>query len=391
MDGRRIISCLTLAIMKDGAEVTTVEGLVEGDALHPLQHAFIEHDAFQCGYCTPGQICSAVGLLHEGRAKSADDIRELMSGNICRCGAYPNIVAAIEHVMHAGERGREMNAFSYTRAGDVATAVREVAADGAAKFIAGGTNLFDLMKEHVERPSRLIDITRLPLADIRPSTDGGLRLGALVTNTDVAYDAQVERRYPLVSKAILAGASPQLRNMATVGGNLMQRTRCSTSMTRPRPATNASPGPAVPPSTASTACTRSWARARSASPSIRRTCAWRWLRWRRSSTSAGRAASALSPSPSSTACPAIRRTSTRTWPPTAHHGGRSASQGLRRTPRVPQGPRPHVLRLRAGVGCRGAGDGRRDDHGGASRAGRLADHARHVTVRTQATSNRRST
>src|SRR5499426_2818110 len=103
VDGRRIISCLTLAIMKDGVAVTTVEGLVEGDALHPLQHAFVEHDAFQCGYCTPGQICSAVGLLHEGRAKTADDIRELMSGNLCRCGAYPNILAAIEQAMRAGE------------------------------------------------------------------------------------------------------------------------------------------------------------------------------------------------------------------------------------------------------------------------------------------------
>jgi xanthine dehydrogenase YagT iron-sulfur-binding subunit len=105
VDGRRILSCLTLAIMKDGAAVTTIEGLVDGEALHPLQHAFVEHDAFQCGYCTPGQICSAVGLMREGRAKTADDIRELMSGNICRCGAYPNIVAAIEQVMHAGERG----------------------------------------------------------------------------------------------------------------------------------------------------------------------------------------------------------------------------------------------------------------------------------------------
>src|SRR5438067_4910834 len=119
-----------------------------------------------------------------------------------------------------------MNAFSYTRAGDVATAVREAAADGAARFIAGGTNLIDLMKENVERPSRLIDINRLPLAEIQPGPDGGLRLGALVSNTDVAYNEQVERRYPLLSKAILAGASPQLRNMATVGGNLMQRTRC---------------------------------------------------------------------------------------------------------------------------------------------------------------------
>jgi xanthine dehydrogenase YagT iron-sulfur-binding subunit len=105
VDNRRILSCLTLAIMKDGAQVTTVEGLVKGDALHPLQHAFVEHDAFQCGYCTPGQICSAVGLMTEGRAKTADDIRELMSGNLCRCGAYPNIVAAIEQVMHASERG----------------------------------------------------------------------------------------------------------------------------------------------------------------------------------------------------------------------------------------------------------------------------------------------
>jgi xanthine dehydrogenase YagT iron-sulfur-binding subunit len=104
VDGRRILSCLTLAIMKDGAEVTTVEGLVEGDALHPLQHAFVEHDAFQCGYCTPGQICSAVGLMREGRAKTADDIRELMSGNICRCGAYPNIVAAIEQAMTRSAR-----------------------------------------------------------------------------------------------------------------------------------------------------------------------------------------------------------------------------------------------------------------------------------------------
>jgi xanthine dehydrogenase YagS FAD-binding subunit len=119
-----------------------------------------------------------------------------------------------------------MNSFAYTRAVDVASAVREVAVDGAAKFIAGGTNLIDLMKENVERPSRLIDITRLALREIHPGADGGLRLGALVTNADVAYDKEVERRYPLLSKAILAGASPQLRNMATVGGNLMQRTRC---------------------------------------------------------------------------------------------------------------------------------------------------------------------
>jgi xanthine dehydrogenase YagT iron-sulfur-binding subunit len=100
VNARRINSCLTLAVMKDGAKVTTIEGLAGRDgAPHALQQAFIDHDAFQCGYCTPGQICSAAGLIAEGKAKSADEIRELMSGNICRCGAYPNIVAAIQQAM----------------------------------------------------------------------------------------------------------------------------------------------------------------------------------------------------------------------------------------------------------------------------------------------------
>ncbi len=99
LDGRRVVSCLTLAVMQDGASVTTVEGLAKDAHLHPLQQAFIDHDAFQCGYCTPGQICSGVALIAEGHAKTADEIRELMSGNICRCGAYTNIVAAIQQAM----------------------------------------------------------------------------------------------------------------------------------------------------------------------------------------------------------------------------------------------------------------------------------------------------
>lgn len=98
-DGKRINSCLTLAIMCDGAELTTIEGLADGEQLHPLQQAFIKHDAFQCGYCTPGQICSAVGLANEGRANSRAEIQELMSGNLCRCGAYSNILAAVEEVL----------------------------------------------------------------------------------------------------------------------------------------------------------------------------------------------------------------------------------------------------------------------------------------------------
>jgi xanthine dehydrogenase YagT iron-sulfur-binding subunit len=99
VDGRRIVSCLTLAVTKDGSNVTTIEGIAKEGALHPLQQAFIDHDAFQCGYCTSGQICSAVGLIAEGKAKTASEIRELMSGNICRCGAYTNIVAAIQQAM----------------------------------------------------------------------------------------------------------------------------------------------------------------------------------------------------------------------------------------------------------------------------------------------------
>jgi len=99
VDGRRVVSCLTLAVMKDGAEITTIEGLATEGRLHPLQEAFVAHDGFQCGYCTPGQICSAAGLIAEGHAKTAAEIRELMSGNICRCGCYPNIVAAIEEVI----------------------------------------------------------------------------------------------------------------------------------------------------------------------------------------------------------------------------------------------------------------------------------------------------
>lgn len=102
VNGKRINACLTLAIMHEGHDITTIEGLANPDSgeMHPLQQAFIDHDAFQCGYCTPGQICSAVGLLNEGRAQSTADIRELMSGNLCRCGAYPHIVDAISKVMN---------------------------------------------------------------------------------------------------------------------------------------------------------------------------------------------------------------------------------------------------------------------------------------------------
>ncbi|EIK63921.1 (2Fe-2S)-binding protein [Pseudomonas lactis] len=103
-DGKRVNACLTLAVMCDGAELITIEGLADGDQLHPMQQAFIQHDAFQCGYCTPGQICSAVGLANEGRAHDRAQIQELMSGNLCRCGAYNNIRDAIEDALPACRR-----------------------------------------------------------------------------------------------------------------------------------------------------------------------------------------------------------------------------------------------------------------------------------------------
>jgi xanthine dehydrogenase YagS FAD-binding subunit len=119
-----------------------------------------------------------------------------------------------------------MNNFEYSRATDVADAIRQIAADPAARFIAGGTNLVDLMKYDVERPARLIDITHLPLKSVEETADGGVRIGALVPNSDLAYHPVITSRYPLLSSAILAGASQQLRNMASTGGNLLQRTRC---------------------------------------------------------------------------------------------------------------------------------------------------------------------
>lgn len=103
VDGKRVLSCLSLAVMQEGKKITTIEGLANRDELHPMQEAFIKHDGFQCGYCTPGQIMSAVACVREGHVNTADEIREYMSGNICRCGAYPNIVKAIADVKKGGK------------------------------------------------------------------------------------------------------------------------------------------------------------------------------------------------------------------------------------------------------------------------------------------------
>jgi len=139
-----------------------------------------------------------------------------------------------------------MNRFSYLRAASVEEAVREVAGDPTARFIAGGTNLVDLMKYNVERPDRLIDITHLPLNGIEETDGGGLKIGALVTNDEVAYDPRIQDRYPLLSSAIRAGASPQLRNAATTGGNLLQRTRCYYFYDTGTPCNKREPGSGCP-------------------------------------------------------------------------------------------------------------------------------------------------
>ncbi|MHC2196199.1 xanthine dehydrogenase YagS FAD-binding subunit [Bradyrhizobium diazoefficiens] len=132
--------------------------------------------------------------------------------------------------------------FQYSRAADVADAILLLTAHPGAKLIAGGTNLIDLMKKNVEQPSWLIDISRLPLRKIEETADGGLRIGALLPNSDLAYHPLIEQRYPLVASAILAGASAQLRNMASVGGNLMQRTRCAYFYDTATPCNKRTPG-----------------------------------------------------------------------------------------------------------------------------------------------------
>src|SRR5262249_32519631 len=153
-----------------------------GDVLHPVQEAFIKHDAFQCGYCTSGQICSAVGLLDERHADSDAEVREQMSGNLCRCGAYPNIVAAIQearaaHTHNAWAAGLSwlqatrglllMELFPYVRTEEPGAAVKQVSGDARARFLAGGTNLVDFMRLNVEPPTRLVDINHLPLAQVQ--------------------------------------------------------------------------------------------------------------------------------------------------------------------------------------------------------------------------------
>ena len=231
VDGRRINSCLALAASLDGADVLTIEGLTHGDHLDPVQAAFIAHDGFQCGFCTPGQIMSAVGLIREGdagddpeRVREGHERQSLPLRRLCR---HHRGRARCPGPPRTSRTEDRMNLFDYVRPASVADAIAAASEPGAA-YLAAGTNLLDLMKGGVARPSRLVDVTRLPgLSSIETLPDASVRIGALVKNADLARDAGFAAAYPAVAEALLSGASAQLRNAATVGGNLMQRTRCA--------------------------------------------------------------------------------------------------------------------------------------------------------------------
>ena len=241
--------------------------------------------------------------------------------------------------------------FQYARASDVADAVRQIAADPAAKFIAGGTNLIDLMKDDVEHPARLIDISRLPLKSVEETPDGGLRIGALVPNSDLAYHPLIEQRYPLLASAILAGASQQLRNMASTGGNLAAAHALLLLLRHRDALQQARAGQRLlGASTASTASTRSSAPAKPASRRIPPTCAWRSRRSKPTCMSPARPGRARSRLRISIGCPATRRSATPICSPTRSSRRSSFRRRALRELLLPEDPRPPVLCVRAGIG-----------------------------------------
>src|SRR3954466_13814833 len=204
LDGRRANSCLALAVAHDGAELTTIEGLD-----HPLQDAFVEHDAFQCGYCTPGQLCSAAAVLEEARPEGGAG----GAGGGPRRGrrargrrdprAHERQHLPLRRLPeHRGgdRRGGVVKAFAYERAGDAAAAVASMG-DGA-RYLGGGTNLVDLMKLGVETPERLVDVAHLGNAAVEEREDSGIVIGAAARNSDVAVRPLVRELLPVLSQAL---------------------------------------------------------------------------------------------------------------------------------------------------------------------------------------------
>ena len=252
INGRRMNSCLIFAAMHEGDEITTLEGIGQPEGIRApwSRAAFVACDAYQCGYCTSGQIMSAVALLKEPCGPADADVREAMSGNICRCGAYPNIVGCYSKVCgKTPSRRKRDESFPHSHERRITrkllrTAAKATTAQQGAeiRFIGGGTTFIDLMKLNVEQPKTVIDINRLPLDKIEALPDGGLTIGAVVRNSDLAYHPIVRKDYAVLSEAILSGASAQLRNMATTAGNLLQRTRCMYFRATDMPCNKREPG-----------------------------------------------------------------------------------------------------------------------------------------------------
>ena len=226
------LSCLSFAALHEGDEITTIEGLGQPEKMHPMQAAFVTCDAYQCGYCTSGQIMSAVALLKEPCGPEDAEVKEFMSGNICRCGAYQNIVAAIQSVRKGAKAQKPDENLSTHTAEDSAQAIAAAAKTKTAqqgaeiRFIAGGTTLIDLMKLTSSSRKSLVDINRLPLDKIEATAGRRPNDWCTVRNSDLARHPLVRKNYAVLSEAILSGATVQIRNMATTAGNLLQRTRC---------------------------------------------------------------------------------------------------------------------------------------------------------------------
>ena len=271
VDGRRVLACLTLAIAASGHEIVTIEGLADGDELHPMQRAFIQHDAFQCGYCTPGQIMSAVKLIEEGNAATEADIARVHERQ------HLPLRRLSEHSGRnpTGPRrgGRwGMRPLTYSRAADTDDALALAAAHPASAFLAGGTTEVDLIRAGISHSDHLVDINDLPLTAVEDRADGGLRIGALARMSDVARTPSVVRAVP----GHLAGAAAERIGAAAEHGLDGRQPAASapaarTCATACRPATSANQDRAVRRSKGSTAVTRSSARASTASPRTPRT------------------------------------------------------------------------------------------------------------------------
>ena len=325
VDGRRINSCLTLAVMHQGQKVTTIEGLGTPTKMHPMQAAFVKHDGFQCGYCTPGQICSAVAVLAEIKqgipSHASTDLNAEVAADAERNPRaherqHLPVRRVLEHCRRHHRSGAEhgqgehMKPFSYERAATPAAAAAAAARNPDAKFIAGGTNLLDLMKLEIEKPAHLIDVNGLALDKIETTPDGGMRIGALVRNTDLAADARVGAN----TRCCRAPCWPALpANCAT--GPPRRATCCNAraariSTIRTRPATSATPAAAARHCKDSAASSRWSVRAMPVSrptlPTWRSRCARSMRRSKRCGRTARRG---KFPSRTFTRCPVTRHTS----------------------------------------------------------------------------------